>query len=220
MNTHTVRTGACLGGLDSDGGLLPCVPGRAVGARVDRAREGGGGGRCVPPSVVRRLRQTGGAWSRVILCARLRGGFRRSGAVVPLGGWGPWGCWVRWNPVLGSRRRPPFPRAPLPWGSPPPPPRARGLAGRAQRSCARRLRIRSGGAGLGGLPVGLLSWWFPGARGGRSNGPYTNSLPLSSHFQGGGGGGGWVWGRVWGRLKGRGAPGPQHIWLKMTPSSQ
>ena len=31
--------------------------------------------------------------------------------------------------------------------------------------------------------------------GGRSNGPYANSLPLLDHFQGGeGGGGGWVWG--------------------------
>ena len=42
--------------------------------------------------------------------------------------------------------------------------------------------------------------------------------PISG--RGGGGGGGWVWGGVWGRLKGRGAPGPQHIWLKMTPSSR
>ena len=48
--------------------------------------------------------------------------------------------------------------------------------------------------------------------GGRTIGPYTDSLPLSNQFQGGGGGGG-----GWGRLKGRGAPGPQHIWLKMTP---
>ena len=29
-----------------------------------------------------------------------------------------------------------------------------------------------------------------GARGGRSDGPYADSLPLSDHFQGGGGGGG------------------------------
>ena len=50
--------------------------------------------------------------------------------------------------------------------------------------------------------------------GGRTIGPYADSLPLSSQFQGGGG---WVWG---GGLKGRGAPGPQHIWLKMTPSSR
>ena len=28
------------------------------------------------------------------------------------------------------------------------------------------------------------------ARGGRSDGPYADSLPLSDHFQGGGGGGG------------------------------
>ena len=34
----------------------------------------------------------------------------------------------------------------------------------------------------------------PWARGGRCNGPYADSLPLSDHFQGGGGGGGWVWG--------------------------
>ena len=47
--------------------------------------------------------------------------------------------------------------------------------------------------------------------GGGGNGPYADSVPLSSQFQGGGGG-------VWGRLKGRGPPGPQHIWLKMTPS--
>ena len=27
-------------------------------------------------------------------------------------------------------------------------------------------------------------------------------------------------GGVWGQLKGRGAPGPQHVWLKMTPLSR
>ena len=57
-----------------------------------------------------------------------------------------------------------------------------------------------------------------GGGGGRNIGRYADSLPLSSQFQGGG-----VWGGgggVWGRLKGRGALGPQHIWLKMTPSSR
>ena len=56
-------------------------------------------------------------------------------------------------------------------------------------------------------------FWLSSHGGGRTIGPYADSLPLSSQFQGGAGGG------VWGRLKGRGAPGPQHIWLKMTPSS-
>ena len=32
--------------------------------------------------------------------------------------------------------------------------------------------------------------WYSRARGGRNNGPYANSLPLSGQFQGGGGGGG------------------------------
>ena len=75
----------------------------------------------------------------------------------------------------------------------------------------------------------LIQWeahllWGRGVRaprGGRSNGPYADSLPLSSQFQGGGGGGGGgSGGGVWGRLKGRGAPGPQQIRLKMTPSSR
>ena len=40
---------------------------------------------------------------------------------------------------------------------------------------------------------GALLTFMP--RGGRSDGPYADSLPLSDHFQGGGGGGGgWVWG--------------------------
>ena len=58
--------------------------------------------------------------------------------------------------------------------------------------------------------------------GGGSNGPYADFLPLSSQFQGGGGRGrgGWVCRGVWGRLKGTGAPRPQHIRLKMTPSSR
>ena len=56
--------------------------------------------------------------------------------------------------------------------------------------------------------------------GGHSNGPYTDSHPLSSQFQGGGRRGGVGLGGIWGRLKWRGAPGPQHILLKMTPSSR
>ena len=43
--------------------------------------------------------------------------------------------------------------------------------------------------------------------GGRSNGPYADSLPLSCHFQGGGGG----QGATVGRLERGGGPGPQHI---------
>ena len=56
--------------------------------------------------------------------------------------------------------------------------------------------------------------------GGRSNRPYADSLPHSSQFQGGGGRGeGGAGSRgVWAWLQGRGAPGPQHIRLKMTPS--
>ena len=65
---------------------------------------------------------------------------------------------------------------------------------------------------------------IPRGGGGRTIGPYADCLPLSSQFQGGGvgggGGGAGSGGGVWGRLKGRGAPGPQHIWLKMTPSSR
>ena len=53
-------------------------------------------------------------------------------------------------------------------------------------------------------------------QGGHTIGPYADSLPLSNQFQGWGGGGRLGLG-VWGRLKGRGAPGPQHIWFKMTP---
>ena len=58
--------------------------------------------------------------------------------------------------------------------------------------------------------------------GGRSNGPYADSLPLYSQPEGGAGrgAGGLGLGGVWGRLKGIGAPGPQHIRLKMTPSSR
>ena len=53
----------------------------------------------------------------------------------------------------------------------------------------------------------------------------TGHTPTPSHFpanlRAGGGGGGWVGGGgVCGRLKGRGPPGPQHIWLKVTPSSR
>ena len=55
----------------------------------------------------------------------------------------------------------------------------------------------------------------------------TGHTPTPSHFPanfrvggGGGGGGGLGRGGVWGRLKGREAPGPQHIRLKMTPSSR
>ena len=45
---------------------------------------------------------------------------------------------------------------------------------------------------LGPMDEGI---WSTGG-GGRGNGPYADSLPLSDHFQGGaGGGGGWVWGR-------------------------
>ena len=54
--------------------------------------------------------------------------------------------------------------------------------------------------------------------GGRSNGPYADSLPLSRQILGQGGGLGLGGVGVWGRLKGSEAPGPQHIWLKMTPS--
>ena len=55
--------------------------------------------------------------------------------------------------------------------------------------------------------------------GGRSNGPYADSLPLSTHFQGGGGAGseGGLGASLGG---GGGAPGPQHIWLKMTALSR
>ena len=76
------------------------------------------------------------------------------------------------------------------------------------------------------LPFLACAWYRHGMRitGGRSNGPYTDSLPLSCLFQGGGGGGAWlggVWGAAGGLVGGgEGAPGPQHIWLKMTALSR
>ena len=64
------------------------------------------------------------------------------------------------------------------------------------------------------------SQWWPACRGGgRSNGPYADSLPLSSHFQGGGGGGLGFGGGA-SQRGGGGAPTPQHVWLKMTASSR
>ena len=53
--------------------------------------------------------------------------------------------------------------------------------------------------------------------GGRSNGPYADSLPLSDHFQGGGGGAG-----SGGGLPRRGGGGfvPLQIWHKMIASSR
>ena len=78
-------------------------------------------------------------------------------------------------------------------------------------------KITSGYITLAFLRAGCLMRGGP--RGGRSNGPYADSLPLSNQFRGGGGGGLGLGGGL-GRLKGRGPPGPQHIWLKMTPSSR
>ena len=58
-----------------------------------------------------------------------------------------------------------------------------------------------------GLPKAIMDKQevFSTGGGGRSNGPCADSLPLSSHFQGGGGGGGWVglgWGGSGGQPKG------------------
>ena len=63
-----------------------------------------------------------------------------------------------------------------------------------------------------------LFWRQPGhtggGGGGRTIGPYADSLPLSSQFQGRGGGG------CLGPAEEEGGTEPQHIWLKMTPSSR
>ena len=56
-----------------------------------------------------------------------------------------------------------------------------------------------------------MSRGTPTARGGRSNRPYADFLPLSSHFQGGGGGRG-VWGQPEGG--GGGLPDPNIYGLK------
>ena len=85
-------------------------------------------------------------------------------------------------------------------------------------TCA-RVSARVGAAAGAALHVSLLhatccrSAWhvcMTYATGGRTIGPYADSLPLSSQFHGGGG---WVWGGGGGR-RGRGHPDPNIYGLK------
>ena len=98
------------------------------------------------------------------------------------------------------------------------------IAALACLSLRRRLSLKRYPDVPGLKPWGGRGQEGRGTRGGPGNGPYADSLPVSSHFQGGagrgGGGGGWVGGVLGASLGGGGgAPGPQQIWLKMTALS-